>query len=132
MTERQPGIVERMQMATVTMEDLLLATEEVHRLPSERRDFEGRAIAMIQLFPGEPDKVFAIENRLSALNDLILKGVLPHWSLPKDEEGAIAIAEPVWRATAEQPILIDGNEAYFEETSFLECVLANAEPEGEA
>ena len=132
MSNTRPGIASRINAARVTIDDLLLVTEEVHKLPPDQRDWEGRAILMIKLFPGDPDKTFAIEHRLQAMNELIDSGVLPHWTLPKEKDGTIQIARPVWQATAEEPLLVRKHDAHFNKDRFLERVLSLAEPDGRA
>ncbi len=132
MTDSDSDFLARMNAARVTLDDLLHVTEEVHNLPAEERDFEGRAILMIKLFPGEPDKNLAIDNRLQAMNRLIEEDVLPHWSMPKAEDGSMQIAEPVWQAAAEEPLLVRGNDVIFDKNRFLKRVLALAEPDGSA
>ena len=116
----------------VTLDDLLYVTREVHSLPESDRDWEGRTHLMVRLFKGEPNKALAIEYRLSAMHKLITTGVLPNWAMPEAPVGSIQIAEPVWLATASQPLLLKEREAYFETNSYLESVLRLAKPDGNA
>ena len=116
----------------ITIDDLLFVTEEVHKLPPEDRDWEGRLHLMVRLFKGEPDKAMAIEKRLVAMSTLVASGSLPHWALPEAPDGSVNIAEPVWLATATEPLLLTERDAYFEPESFLERVLSLAEPDGNA
>ena len=122
----------RINATHITIDDLLLVTEEVHKLPLEDRDWEGRLHLMVRLFKGEPDKALAIEKRLMAMSTLVASGSLPHWSLPEALDGSVNISEPVWLATATEPLLLTERDAYFEPKSFLERVLSLAEPDGNA
>jgi hypothetical protein len=116
----------------VTIDDLLLASREVHKLPPEDRDWEGRLHLMVRLFQSEPDKARAVEYRLIAVTKLLESGVLPHWVLPTAADGAVQIAEPVWATAATAPLLLGEHDPYFDPQSFTERVLALAEPDGNA
>lgn len=102
-TESLIALVARVNSVHVSAEDLLSASEEVHKLPAEDRDWEGRAHLLARLFSGEGDKAFAIETRLSAMSKLIASGSLPHWSRPMGADGAALIAKPVFIAAATEP-----------------------------
>ncbi len=116
----------------VTIDDLLLASREVHKLPPEDRDWEGRLHLMVRLFQGEPDKARAVEYRLMAMSKLLESGVLPHWVLPKAADDSVQIAEPVWATAATAPLLLGERDAYFDPQSFTDRVLALAKPDGNA
>lgn len=116
----------------VTMKDLLLASSEVHKLPPEDRDWEGRLHLMVRLFPGEGKKASAVDLRLTAMSNLVRRGVLANWVVPESADGSTRIAEPVWRTTATAPLLLSDEEPYFDESSFVEAVLAAAPNEGRA
>lgn len=122
----------RINATHITIDDLLYVTEEVHKLPPDDQNWEGRMHLIVRLFKGEPDKALAIEKRLMAMSALVASGSLPHWSLPEAADGSIYISEPVWRATAAEPLLLTERDAYFEPNSFLERVLSLAEPDGNA
>ena len=132
MNQTLANMAAQLNSAHITIDDLLLATEEVHKLPPEDRGWEGRLHLMVRLFKGEPDKGLAIEKRLVAMSTLIDSGSLPHWALPEAPDGSVRIAEPVWLAAATEPLLLTERDAYFEPTSFLERVLSFAEPDGNA
>ena len=118
--------------ANVTVADLRLASDAVHRLPPEDKDWEGRLHAMIRLFPGDPDKGLAIEYRLVAMSRMLEAGVLPGWALPRAPDGSMLVAESVWAATATEPLILGEHEARFDQASFLGRVLSLAGPEGNA
>lgn len=126
------NIEKRVNSASVTKEDLLRVSEEVHNLPEKERDFEGRTIAMIKMFPGQSDKCMAIDLRIMAMNEMIELDNLPGWALPQNEDGSFLIAEAVWEATASEPLIFTETEAHFDQEAFLERVLSSATPEGQA
>jgi hypothetical protein len=122
----------RLNAVRVTVADLVLASQEVHKLPAADRDWEGRMHLMVRLFSGEPDKGLAIEHRLMAMSSLLASGTLPHWATPQTPDGEIQVGEPVWQAAATEPLLLRERDAYFEKDSFLDRVLSFAEPDGHA
>ena len=132
MKQSLANMAARLNSAHITIDDLLLVTEEVHKLPADDRGWEGRLHLMVRLFKGEPDKGLAIEKRLVAMSALIDSGSLPHWALPETPDGFVKISEPVWLAAATEPLLLTERDAYFEPKSFLERVLSLAEPNGNA
>ena len=126
------NMASRLNAVRIEVGDLLLATREVHKLPPTDRDWEARLHLMVRLFPGEPDKGLAVEHRVQAMDKLLMSGVLPHWATPEQPDGAVLVAEPVWKAAAHEPLLLRKRDAYFEKESFLERVLSFAEPDGSA
>jgi len=125
---------QRINNAQVTVQDLLRAAAEVHKLPPNRRDWEGRLITMARLFRGEPDKALAIEYRLVAMSRMLDSGVLPGWAQPMTPDGSVSVADPVWQATATAPLEFgaEKEEPFFNKESFLSQVLELAKPEGHA
>lgn len=117
---------------TITVEDLLLASDEVHKLPPEERNWKGRLHVMARLFHDTPSKGLSIEYRLVAMTKMIEAGALPGWAVPQVSDGSVQIAEPVWKATALEPLIFEENDAYFDQNSFLNRVLSMAKPEGNA
>ena len=75
------NIEKRVNSAKVTKEDLLEVSEALRGLPEENRDFEGRAILVLKIFPGESDKCMAIDLRSKAMDQMIESGMLPGWVL---------------------------------------------------
>lgn len=116
----------------ITIDDLLLATDEVHKLLPDDRNWKGRLHVMARLFHDTPRKGLSIEYRLVAMSRMIEAGVLPGWAAPQAADGSVQIAEPVWKAAALEPLILEGKEAYFDQNSFLIKVLSMAEPEGNA
>ncbi len=116
----------------VTIEDLRRATDEVHKLAPKDRNWEGRLHTMARIFKGEPRKALVVEYRLVAMTRLLEARVLPAWALPEAPDGSVAVAEPVWAATAIEPLVFGEDDAHFEPKRFVERVLSLAEPEGNA
>ncbi|HMS27745.1 MAG TPA: hypothetical protein PKC80_10300 [Burkholderiaceae bacterium] len=128
--EALANMSKRLNAVTITKEDLLLVTQEVHKLPPGKRDWKDRLQLMNRLFNGEQDKVLAIEERIVAMSALISNGQLPGWAVPDENDGAMKIAEPVWMAAASEPLLFKDIGAYFEASKFLDHILTIAEPDG--
>jgi hypothetical protein len=117
----------------VTVEDLLTASEAIHDLPVEDRDWEGRAHCLVLLYrKAEPGKAMAVGKRLEAMAAVIQSGALPGWLTAADEDGAISIAEPVFIAAALEPLLVTERDAYFQQDNFVNAVMRHAQPEGNA
>lgn len=112
--------------------ELVEATQEIHKLPEDERDFEGRTIVLIVMFTGEPIKAMAIDYRLRAMARIIESNELPGWAMPTQPDGSQLVSEPVWQAAAEEPLVFLHNEASFNKQMFLERILSRAEPEGAA
>jgi len=124
--------LERLNSVEVSMQDLLQASAQIHELPEEQRDFEGRALVMLRLFPGQTDKCQAVEYRLQAMSELVSRGALPGWATPRAATDVFEIAEAVWLATAsERLLMLDGRPA-FASDAFVRRVLEMAPSEGSA
>ena len=123
--------IARINRVDVSSDDLLLLSKEVHHMPPEDRDWEGRAICAIRLFSDEEDKAIAVTARLEALARLIKSGNLPHWTRPVQEDGARLVAEPVFVAAANEPIMRSDEGHYFNTDSFTNRVLEESDVEGE-
>lgn len=126
------SIEERINSVKVTINDLLEASEAVHSLKPEDRNWEGRAHLMAIMFKGEPHKAMAIDSRLIAMSSIIASGELPGWALPQKEDGSYNIAEPVWLATASEKLLFVEEQPCFNKETFLNSILSKAVPEGNA
>lgn len=74
----------------------------------------------------------AADYRLTAMSALIAKNGLPHGVLPQAPDGSHMVGECVFEAAALEPILIRGNEPFFEPESFLRRVLELTEVDGKA
>jgi hypothetical protein len=124
--------LEELNSISITLEDLRRATDEVHKLAPGDRNVEGRLFTMARVFKGQPKKGLAVEFRLVAMTRMLEAEVLPGWVLPKQPDGSVAVSEPVWLATASEPLVPGPDEPTFEQKSFLARVLSLAEAEGNA
>jgi len=126
------NVEESINSIEITIEDLLEATEAVHQLPPEDRNWEGRAYLMAMMFKGQPHKAMSVDSRLTAMSAMIESGKLLGWALPDQDDGSHSVAEPVWQVTATEPLKFVDNQPCFDEPSFLEKILSCAEAEGNA
>lgn len=130
------SVLNEISETEITKDDLINASETIDGLSEDNRGFQARVFALIRLFPSEPNKVTAIEFRLSAMEKMVSSGKLPGWTFPTDEKGCSFVAEPVFSAAAALPLiktLNDPRGAYhFEENSFLEFLMELTPTEGEA
>ncbi len=126
------SIENRINSEIISHLELIEVTEEIHKLPKEDRDFEGRALLLIKMFSGEPDKAMAIDLRLKAMSKIIDSNELPGWAMPKQPDGSRVVSEPVWQAAAEEPLVFLEKEIIFDKQKFLDRILSCAEPEGVA
>ena len=124
------NIENRVNSVVINHHELIEVTEEIHKLPEADRDFEGRAVLLITMFTGEPDKAMAIDLRLKAMSKIIDSNTLPGWSMPKQPDGSQMVSEPVWIAAAEEPIVFVDGTACFDKSKFLERILSCTDPEG--
>ena len=116
----------------VTIDELLYAIDEVHKLPVEQRTRVGRSHLMAKIFQGQLHKALSVESRLIAMGEMIETGKLPGWALPEKEDGSYRIAESVWQATATEPLNFVDAQPHFNVTEFLNKVLSYSIPEGNA
>lgn len=132
MDQSTANLIARVNTVDVSVDDLLLASDEIHKLAPDQRDWEGRAICTARLFRGEHYKAFAVTSRLEAMAKLISSGELPNGLTPETADGGRMIAEPLFLAAAKEPILFTEKEPFFNAQSFIEFVLKHAEADGHA
>src|SRR5687768_15671870 len=104
MVDAKVKMAAELNAVRVSVEDLLLASAEVHKLPPEDRDWEGRLHLMVRLFPGESLKASAVDLRLTAMSRLVAAGAISHWILAESSDASTSMAEPIWKATATAPL----------------------------
>jgi hypothetical protein len=131
MDQRTVEYVARINRVDVSSDDLLSLSKEIHEMPPEQRDWEGRAICAIRLFSEQKDKALAVTWRLEALAKLISSESLPHWAKQEAEDGARMVAGSVFVAAAKEPILLSDEGPFFNPETFLNCVLEQSEVEGQ-
>ncbi len=119
-------LIARVNAASVTVEDMFLAAAEIQKLPLETCNREARTRCLSRIFNGQNYKVIAINSRLEAMAEVVRSGKIRRWVLPK------IVAEPVFVAAAEAPLLFTEGEWFFEQDSFVACALEHANVDGHA
>jgi hypothetical protein len=132
MDQDTANLIARLNLVAVSMEDLVLASDAVHNLPLEQRNWEGRTTCVARLFKGQHDKAFAVHTRLQAMAALITSGKLPSALVAEMSDGGRMVAEPIFVAAAKEPILFTGKEPFFNAESFIEAVLRHSGVDGHA
>ena len=126
-------LMARTNSISVSREDLLLASDEIHKLPPEARDRKGRTRCLMSIFHGQRQKAIALNARLEAMARLVRAGMIPCcWVLPAAANGVQMIADPVFFATAKVPLFFIDKEAHFEPAIFVAFVLERAPVYGHA
>jgi hypothetical protein len=121
------NLIARVNAVSLTAEDLMLASAEIHKLPLATCNREARTRCLAPMFKEQGYKAFAINYRLEAMGRILRSGKLPNcWVLPG------MVQEPVFLAAAKEPILFTKEEPFFEPESFLTFVLENAGVDGHA
>lgn len=125
--------IDRINRVAVTKEEVLEFVRETSELAPELRDYTGFSLTAIQLHPGNVDKVGALMFRMEALTRLIASPAMKGWTYPEALDGATWTSEPVFAATAVEPLIIDQEgQPAFEPESFSRRVLELAEVDEEA
>ncbi len=83
-------------------------------------------------FPRQHYRAMAADYRLTAMSALIAKNILPLGVLPQSTDGSYMIGESVFEAAALEPLLLRGNEPFFDTESFRHRVLEFTETDGKA
>ena len=118
--------IARVNAVSVTVEDLHLAVAEIQKLPLETCNREARTRCLARVFNWQDYKVVAVNYRLEAMGEVVRSGKIRRWVLPN------LVAEVVFLAAAKAPILFTENDWHFDQKSFVELVLDNAEVDGHA
>lgn len=132
MDQDTANLIARLNSVVVSVEDLVLASDEVHKLPPEQHNLEGHTSCVARLFIGQQYKAFAVHSRLQAMATLITSGKLPEGLVPEMSDGGRIIAEPVFFAAAKEPILFTEKEPFFNAESFIEAALRHSSVDGHA
>jgi hypothetical protein len=120
------NLIARVNAASVTVEDMFLAAAEIQKLPLETCNREARTRCLARIFNGQDFKVAAVNARLESMAEVVRSGKIRRWVLPK------IVAEPVFMAAAKAPLLFAENKWFFEQDSFVACVLEHATVDGHA
>jgi hypothetical protein len=131
-TQSDLDMIARINSERFTATDLLDLSRDVHDIPEELRDWEGRMILLAKRFPHQPYRALAADKRLQAMSALIATNTLPLGVLPQAQDGSHMVAESVFEAAAVEPLLQRGNKPFFEPESFLQRVLEFSEADGKA
>ena len=126
------NLIARLNSVVVSVEDLVLASDEIHNLPPEQRNWEGHTNCVARLFIGQHYKAFAVHSRLQAMAALITSGKLPLSLVTEMSDGGRVLPEPIFAAAAKEPILFTEKEPFFNAECFIEAVLRNSEVDGHA
>jgi len=125
-------LIARLNSERFTASELIEISDEVHSMPEEDRDWEGRIIFLARYYPNQRYRAMAADERLTAMAYLISSEVLPLGVMPKAPDDSYTISEAVFEAAASEPLLLRGNKPYFEPESFAKRVLEFSEIEGKA
>jgi hypothetical protein len=120
------NLIARVNAASVTVEDMYLAAAEIQKLPLETCNRGARTRCLSRVFSGQNYKVIAVNARLESMAEVVRSGKIRRWVLPK------IVAEPVFVAAAEAPLLFTEGDWFFEEDAFVACVLGHADADGHA
>ena len=131
-TQSDLDMIARVNSERFAASDLLALSSEVHDLPEELRDWEGRMFLLAKRFPHQPYRALAADKRLEAMSALIAANTLPLGVLPQAADGSHMVAESVFEAAAVEPLLYRGDKPFFEPESFLKRVLELSETDGKA
>ena len=129
MKDYLPSFVADLNSTRVELDKLILAMRTVHELPTEKRDLEGRMLAIIHLFVGNtPQKYQAIYYRRVGLSKRLTSGDLPYFASPEGPDGLVLLQGAVGQAAASKPLLFSAPEVYSDSKCFQDRVLSLAEP----
>ncbi len=118
--------IERSNAILVTIDTMWRGSDEIHKLPRDQMDWDSRMDCLARIFRGQRDKAFVVNSRLEAMSKLVNSGKVPYGVTPMDTPGWNALANSVFLAATEMPILFLEKEPYFEPESFAAFVLKDA------
>ena len=118
--------IARSNAIVVTIDDMWRGSDEIHKLPSEETNWDGRMDCLTRIFRGRRDKAFVVNSRLEAMSRLVNAGKVPYGVAPMEVAGWNALANSVFLAAAEVPLLFHEKEPYFEAGQFAAFVLKDA------
>lgn len=131
-TQTELDMIARLNSERFSADDLLEIAEAVHDIPEERRDWEGRMFLLAKRFPKQHYRAMAADYRLTAMSALIAQKILPLGVLPQTPDGSHMVGECVFEAAALEPLLVRGNEPFFEPEAFRQRVLELTDADGKA
>lgn len=131
-TQTELDMVARLNSERFSADDLLEISDAVHDIPEELRSWESRMFLLTKRFPRQHYRAMAADYRLTAMSALVTKNILPLGVLPQTTDGSHLLGESVFEAAALEPLLLRGNEPFFEPESFRDRVLELTETDGKA
>ena len=120
------NLIARVNAVSVTVEDMFLAAAEIQKLALETCNRKVRTRCLGEIFKGQRYKPLAVNFRLEAMAAIVGSGKIARWVLPN------IVAEPVFKAAANAPVLLAGEHWFFEQDSFVASVLEYAQVDGHA
>ena len=122
------NLIARVNAVSVTADELMVASAEIHKLPREACNREARIRCLARMFNGLRGTAFVVDFRLEALAQLVSAKKIPScWVRPN------MVRDSVFLAAATEPILFTGNnEPFFDSESFLTFLLETARGDGHA
>jgi hypothetical protein len=123
--------IARSNAILVTIDSMLRGSDEIHKLPREEMNWDGRIDCLTRIFRGQRDKAFVVNSRLEAMSRLVNAGKVPYGVVPRKIAGWNSLANSVLLAAAEMPILFLEKEPYFEPEPFAAFVLRDAKACGD-
>jgi hypothetical protein len=121
------NLIARVNAVSLTGEELMLASAEVHKLPLETCNREARTRCLAEVFKGRRGKASVANLRLEALAQLVHEEKIPRcWVRPT------MLRDCVFSAAATEPLLFTANnEPFFDAESFV-AFLLETEADGRA
>lgn len=132
MEQTNADLLAHLNSIAVSVEDLIIASDEVHKLPPAQRNWEGQTTCVARLFKGQRYKAFAVHSRLQAMAALITSGKLHLALVAETRDGGRMVVEPIFIAAAKEPILFAETEPFFNADAFIDAVLRHSEVGGHA
>jgi hypothetical protein len=118
--------IARSNAILVNIDIMWRGCDEIHKLPREEMNWDGRMDCLTRIFRGQRDKAFVVNSRLEAMGRLVEAGKVPWGVIPMDTAGWSHLANSVFLAAAEMPILFLAKVPYFEPEPFAAFVLRDA------
>lgn len=109
----------------VSVEDLHIAVQEVHKACPKSADVETRLCTLSGIFGGHREKGAAVEARLTAMANVVATGALPKDVIAVVDGGAVDLMLPVWQAAATLPLIVDEEvgDVEFDARAFLDATV---------
>jgi hypothetical protein len=118
--------IARSNAILVTIDNMFRGSDEIHKLPREEMNWDGRMDCLTRIFRGQRDKAFVVNSRFEAMSRLVNAGKVPYGVVPMDTAGWSYLANSVLLAAAEMPILFLEKDPYFDPEPFAAFVLRDA------